>query len=104
MFSGGRRVFTGDFTGAQFEVVFGGFEIDLRAANMVGDSAIFKIEAVFGGAEVKVPESWLVDVRADGVFGAVTDSTRHPNPSLYPNPKTLIVKGAAVFGGVEFKN
>jgi predicted membrane protein len=101
---GGRRVLTGDFNGAKFEAVFGGFEIDLRQATIPGDSAVLKVEAVFGGAEVKVPETWDVEVRGAGVFGAFTDSTHHPNRSLVPNVKRLIVRGSAVFGGVDIKN
>ncbi len=42
--------------------------------------------------------------RDTGVFGAFADNTRQPDPSRIPNPKRLIVKGAAVFGGVEVKN
>jgi hypothetical protein len=32
------------------------------------------------------------------------DETQHPDRRLNPNPKRLIVKGGAVFGGVGIKN
>jgi hypothetical protein len=41
-------------------------------------------------------------VRGAGVFGGFADHTIHPPSS--PDMKRLIVRGAAVFGGVTFKN
>src|SRR5579883_1881821 len=105
IFSGGKRVISDqNFSFAKYDAVFGGFELDFRRANIGGDSAILDLNAVFGGIEVKVPESWCVVMRGAGVFGGYVDSTTHPDPRLYPNPKQLICKGAAVFGGVEIKN
>jgi hypothetical protein len=62
------------------------------------------VNAVFGGADIKVPAAWEVVMKGTGVFGGFTDQTQHPDRSLNPNPKRLIVKGAGVFGGVTFKN
>jgi hypothetical protein len=42
-------------------------------------------------------------VEGTGIFGGYEDSTLHNPPSGQPL-KTLIVRGAAVFGGVEVKN
>jgi hypothetical protein len=63
---------------------------------------VLDINAIFGGAEIKVPESWEVVLRGVGVFGAFTDETHHPPQG--PGAKQLIAKGAAIFGGVVFKN
>ncbi|MGB7761938.1 MAG: DUF5668 domain-containing protein [Bryobacteraceae bacterium] len=105
VFGGGKRVITDpDFQGGKVECVFGGFDIDLRRATMLSDSAVLKVDAVFGGAEIKVPAAWEVDVKGSGVFGAFVDQTQHPDRSLNPRPKRLIVKGGAVFGGVTIKN
>ncbi len=93
-----------EFDGGRYETVFGGIEIDLRGSHMAGDEAVLKIDAVLGGAEVKVPEDWLVVIKATAVFGGVINSTKAPDPVLVPHPKRLIVKGSAVFGGVEIKN
>jgi hypothetical protein len=70
----------------------------------VEDEAVLELNAVFGGIEVKLPESWSVVMKGAGVFGAFQDSTVQPDPRIYPSPKRLIVKGGAVFGGVELKN
>jgi predicted membrane protein len=104
VFSGGKRRIRGDFKGGKLDCIFGGFDVNLRQATMSADSVVLEINAVFGGAEVKVPEGWEVVMKGVGVFGGYGDETSHPNPSEYPNPKRLIMKGAAVFGGINVKN
>ena len=105
VFGGGKRVITdSDFQGGKVDCVFSGFEIDLRGATMLRDSAVLKVDAVFGGAEIKVPAAWEVVMKGSGVFGGFADQTQHPDRRLNPNPKVLIVKGGAVFGGVTVKN
>ncbi len=105
VFSGGKRVIADpNFHGANYDAVFGGYELDFRRAEIAGDAAVLELNAVFGGIEARVPESWSVVMKGTGVFGGFADSTIQPDPRLYPSPKQLIVKGAAVFGGVEVKN
>lgn len=105
VFSGGRRrINVDDFRAAKYDCVFGGFELDFRGSQIQGDSAILEINAVFGGAEVKVPTNWNVVMQGAGVFGGMVDSTEHTAPPNSPGVKNLFVRGAAVFGGVEVKN
>jgi Domain of unknown function (DUF5668)/Cell wall-active antibiotics response 4TMS YvqF len=105
VFSGGKRVIADpNFQGAKYDAVFGGYELDFRRAEIAGDTAVLELNAVFGGIEARVPESWSVMMKGAGVFGGFVDSTNQPDPRLYPSPKRLIVKGGAVFGGVEVKN
>lgn len=105
VFGGGKRkINTSDFKFAKFDAVFGGFEIDFREANIMGDSATVEINAVFGGAEVRIPMNWSAVVQAAGVFGGVTDNSIQPNLATTPNFKRLYIKGAAVFGGINIKN
>jgi hypothetical protein len=105
VFGGGKRVINDpDFQGGKVECVFGGFEIDLRGATILHDYAVIKVDAVFGGAEIKIPTTWEVELRGSGAFGGFADNTQHPDRNLIPNPKRLIVKGGAVFGGVTIKN
>jgi hypothetical protein len=105
VFGGGKRkINTNDFKYAKFDAVFGGFEIDFREAGIMGDSATVEINAVFGGAEVRIPLNWSAVVQAAGVFGAFTDNSIQPNLATTPNVKRLYFKGAAVFGGVNAKN
>jgi hypothetical protein len=104
IFSGFKRKITdGNFRGAHLTAIFGGGELNLRQAGMEGDSAVVYATAIFGGIEIKVPENWQVISEGTGIFGGFTDQTAHL-PSNYPGVKKLIVKGEAVFGGVEVKN
>lgn len=103
VFSGTRRVITDqDFRGGKIACVFGGSNLDLTGANIAGKSAVLDISAVYGGAVVRIPTSWNLEMRGAGVFGGFSDQTMHP--PLGPETKTLIVKGGAVFGGVTIKN
>ena len=105
IFGGGKRKFnTPNFESAHLTAIFGGFEIDLRGSSMTGDSAVIVVDAIFGGAEIKVPDNWSVVMQGTGIFGGYSDSTTQPNAVQYPNPKQLFVKGSAIFGGVEVKN
>lgn len=104
IFSGGkRRLLTQNFQGGEITTVFGGIELDLRQAGIAGDSAILEINAVFGGVEVRIPQNWNAVVQGVGIFGGFGDSTLQHNVDA-PGVKQLIVKGSAVFGGVEVKN
>jgi hypothetical protein len=104
IFSGFKRKVTeGDFRGAYISAVFGGGELNLRQAGMAGDSAIVQVSAIFGGVEMKVPQNWLVVAEGAGIFGGFVDETRQP-PEGTPGLKRLIVRGEAIFGGVNIKN
>jgi predicted membrane protein len=96
-----RRVATQNFQGGRATAFFGGIELDFRDAEMDAE-AILEINCVFGGVEIRVPESWHVHSRSLPVFGGYEDKTRRPtNPG---KTKTLIVTGMVVFGGIEIKN
>lgn len=83
--------------------LFGGFKIDLSRADMEGDRAIIDATAIFGGGEIIVPEWWKVSVEGLGIFGGYVDKTRHvPRPDR--PVKTVVVRGAAIFGGIEVKS
>ncbi len=105
VFGGSKRVVTSqDFRGGAVDAVFGGVELDLRQAGMTMDSATLEINAVFGGVEVKIPRNWSAVVQGVGVFGGYSDNSFQPEPPEGPGVKRLIVRGAAVFGGVDVKN
>ena len=101
-----RRVNSKQFRGGQLHAVFGGIEVDLRDAELEGDEATLVANSVFGGIEIRVPETWYVASHGQGIFGGFTDATKYRGveDSTNPHRKTLIVKGAAVFGGVEIRN
>jgi len=104
VFSGGKRVVKSqDFQGGEIVAVFGGIELDLRQAGIAADSAILEINAIFGGVEIRIPQDWSASVEGVGIFGGFADNTLQPDPRN-PMVKRLVVRGAAIFGGVDVKN
>lgn len=101
-----RRMTSQDFQGGDVTAIFGGIELDLTEANMVANEATLAITAIFGGVEVRVPPSWQVAYRGAPIFGGVEDKTRtaRVDDPTNPNPKTLVITGAVIFGGLEIKN
>jgi predicted membrane protein len=104
VFGGGNRKVTGDFKGADLVAIFGGGGLDLRNASMSADEAVVSVNAIFGGFEIRVPDTWLVDVHVAGIFGGHEDKTHQPDPRLVPNPKRLTIRGSTIFGGLGIKN
>lgn len=96
-----RRVSGENFQGGKATAVFGGIELDFTSADME-DEAILEVNCVFGGVEIRVPQTWHVHSRSLPVFGGFEDNTRQPyNPG---KTKTLVITGMVVFGGIEIKN
>jgi len=105
IFSGtDRQIYDKDFKGGRINAVFGGFKLDLVHADIRSEPAVLEVNAVFGGGEIRIPDTWAVEIQGSSVFGAMEDKTRRYQPDPTQPPKTLIVKGAVVFGGVVVKN
>ncbi len=107
VFSGAeRRVESQNFQGGKVEAVFGGIELDLSGAAITSPDrrAMLEVNAVFGGIEITVPRTWRVEKKGSAVFGGFEDRTFPPRPEPGVEPPTLMIRGAAVFGGIEVKN
>jgi predicted membrane protein len=89
-----------EFQGADLVAFMGGCEIDLRRTVIAGDAAVIEVLIVMGGIELKIPEDWVVDVRALPVMGGVSVAPRVPRSE---NPQRLVLRGTVVMGGVEIK-
>jgi predicted membrane protein len=98
-----RRVASSDYRGGDYSTIFGGCEIDLREAEIQGDSAIVNVSAIFGGVEIRVPRHWHVVNEMSGIFGGTDDKTAQP-PAGAPGVKNLVMRGTALFGGISIKN
>lgn len=102
-----RRMTTTDFQGGMVTAIFGGIELDLRQATITQDVVEVTVNAICGGCELRVPETWEVVANGQGIFGGYVDSTKanHLPEVLAGTPrKALILRGVAIFGGVEIKN
>jgi hypothetical protein len=105
IFGGGkRRVETKEFRGGSAVAVFGGYNLDLRDSQIANGDAVVDVNAMFGGVEIRVPESWTVEVKAGSLFGGIDDRTAPARVNAGDKPQRLIVTGFAMFGGISIKN
>lgn len=84
------------FRGGTIDCWFGGGTIDLRGATLAPDGARLEVRAIFGGAQIVVPDDWQVTSRVVGIGGA-----GDMRPSTEPTATTprLDIGGIAIFGG-----
>lgn len=98
-----QRVTVKNFRGGRLTAVFGGFEVDLTRADIEGQTAVIDASALFGGGEIRVPPTWIIEIRGMALLGGYTDET-HQEIADSATAKRLIVKGIAALGGVVIKN
>jgi predicted membrane protein len=97
---GEYRIRAKDFRGGDVVAFMGGFDIDLRDADIEGNEASITVNALMGGGVIRVPETWAVSMRVAAFMGGHSLKAREgPQPT-----KTLIVRGMAIMGGVEVRN
>jgi predicted membrane protein len=105
IFSGSkRRIDAADFRGGEIVAIFGGVNLDLRHAAISGERAVIDVNALFGGVDIRIPDTWLVVMKGMGVFGAFEDKTAPPKADPSVKTPQLVITGAAVFGGVKVDN
>lgn len=105
VFSGGNLVVKSqNFKGGNASFVFGGGEIDFRQAQLSEGTNVLKLECVFGGVKIFIPDTWDVSLETSGVFGGFNDERRHVNIENIDKTRKLIIKAEAVFGGGEIIN
>ncbi|MGH9487307.1 MAG: LiaI-LiaF-like domain-containing protein [Terriglobales bacterium] len=97
-----RRVTSQQFRGGHLDAFMGGIQLDLHRAEIAGERAVLDVNTMFGGAEIRVPERWIVELRGQPFLGGYSDETRQDTPA--PGAKRLILTGWSIFGGVVVKN
>lgn len=97
---GEYRIRAQDFRGGEAVAFMGGFDIDLREAEIEGNEATINVSALMGGGVIRVPETWAVSMRVAAFMGGHSLKAREGKQPT----KTLIVKGMAIMGGVEVRN
>ncbi len=94
-----RTVAATDFRGAAFSRCSAALRSTCGRREW-GPKVHIDANAMFGGIELKVPTSWDVVVRGQGIFGGYEDKTcshRQRNTRV----RGLVVTGVAMFGGVS---
>jgi predicted membrane protein len=101
-----RRVETPNFEGGELNTVFGSIELDLRWSSIAtpDHATVIEANAVFGGIEIRVPETWRLSLQGGAVFGAYEDKTIPPRPEPGVVLPTLIIRGGTAFGSVVIRN
>jgi hypothetical protein len=84
------------FRGGRITTWFGGGQVDLREAVLAPGGATIRIQALFGGGNLIVPDDWRVETHVRGLGGASDD---RPEVDKVPGAPTLRVEGPAIFGG-----
>jgi cell wall-active antibiotic response 4TMS protein YvqF len=102
-----RRVVTTDvFTSAQMAAVMGHSDLDLRRTTLPPSGpASIEVNVVMGGATLRVPPDWIVDVEAVPVLGAVNDrrsgATDAAPAGASFGTSRLVITGNVVMGGLD---
>jgi hypothetical protein len=79
---------------------FGGVDIDLTEAVFTQREIVVNATAIFGGIDIKVPENVTLRGQGTGIFGGFEVRAHHADD---PDAPVVIIKGAAIFGGVDAK-
>lgn len=89
------------FKGGRLTALFGGIDLDLRGAQLNEDQAFLDVTAAFGGVDIKVPDTWRVDLNGTPILGGIDNSAK-PNPD--PDAPVLKISATAIFGGIDISN
>lgn len=94
----------GKIKDVEIEAVFSGVELDFTQVELSGESEAvhIKVESVFSGVILYVPEEWNIVIQKTGVFGDFVD--RRPcNVIQGAKGKVVIMELEGVFGGGEIR-
>ncbi len=94
-----EKVVTTDFKGGYLRAVTGGVKLDLTEANIVDPPATIDMTVVMGGAEIIVPEGWIVKVETRNKFAGVHNA-HVSGLSDDEGVPDLILTGKVIMGGL----
>jgi len=97
-----RNVISKNFQGGEVVSVFGGNEINLSQADIQHPVVIDTVQ-VFGGTSLIIPPHWEVKSEVVAILGGISDK-RPILPGGYDPNKVVILKGTALFGGLDIKS
>lgn len=103
IFGGNERIIHSDnFKGGVVVSIFGGSNIDLRHCTLTSEGEVMvEMTSIFGGSNLIVPPDWNVKVEVTSILGGFADKRFTNN---IDKSKTLILKGACIFGGGELRS
>jgi len=105
VFSSNDRIYLNeDFTGGEFNIVFGSQTIDLRKCIIRNnEKAVIEVNVVFSNCEIWIPADWNVQFKVEGVFSSIDDE-RSGKSAESDSKNVLVITGSCVFSSLEIKN
>lgn len=100
MGGGGYRISSRKLRGGRIMAIMGGFELNLRDADMEGSEMHVDVTAIMGGVEMTVPTTWTVVMQGIPLMGGFENKTAPQGEAR----KKLFVHATVIMGGIEFKN
>lgn len=97
-----QTIYSKNFKGGEITAVFGGCDVNLTQADFDGEIVI-DVTAIFGGTKIIIPPGWEVKSEVTAIFGGLDDK-RSIQPITDGKHRLLIIKGIAMFGGVDIRN
>ncbi len=98
-----KNIVSKNFTGGEINAIFGGCEINLMQAEIQGKVTL-EMNQIFGGTKLIVPAHWEIQSELTAILGSVED--KRPQVAKFGNENgaVLILRGAAIFGGIDIKS
>ncbi|HEY4652758.1 MAG TPA: hypothetical protein VIG72_15180 [Pontibacter sp.] len=97
-----RNILSKNFKGGEVVSVFGGNELNFSQAD-IQQPVVLDTTQIFGGTSLIIPPHWEVRSEVVAILGGVSDK-RMMLPGGYDPSKVLIIKGTALFGGLDIKS
>lgn len=101
VFSEEKRTIDYKFKSANVEAIFGSVKVDLTDAQLSSETTL-KMNAIFGGVTLVVPENVKVKIKSTNIFGGVekkdTESSKKKSAE-----KTIFIESFTMFGGITIK-
>lgn len=105
VFGGCNKFFQSDnFKGGTVLATFGGSEINLYGCKLAEGINYIDVTAIFGGTTIQAPSEWNIQIDVTPIFGGATDKRIKSPNIVYDTTRVLVVKGIAIFGGIDIKN
>jgi len=98
-----KNIVSKNFTGGEINAIFGGCEINLMQAEINGKVTL-EMNQIFGGTKLIVPAHWEIQSELTAVLGSVEDKRPQVAKFGNENGNVLVLRGAAIFGGIDIKS
>ena len=100
--SGVQRVTSRNFSEGDATAVFGSAQIDLRQASLATGGAIVDLTVLFGSVELRIPETWEVDVQSAHFLGGLED--KRIRSAAGGAGEQLTITGTCMFGSIVLES